>query len=44
MDEDRLFDTHGRGIVLAGAALEIRYLPPGNQVEVILPLANPPTI
>lgn len=39
MDEDRIFDSHGRGIVLAGAVLQIEYMPPGNKVRLRLPLA-----
>ncbi len=38
LDEDRLFHSHGRGVLLASAALELEYLPPGNRVRVVLPI------
>ncbi len=38
MDRDRLFDAHGRGVLLASAAFELEYLEPGNRVRVFLPL------
>ncbi|MEE8522775.1 MAG: response regulator, partial [Thermoanaerobaculia bacterium] len=37
LDEDRLFHSHGRGVLLASAVLDIEYLPPGNRVRVVLP-------
>lgn len=37
LDEERLFHSHGRGVLLATAALELEYLPPGNRVRVVLP-------
>ena len=40
LDLDRLFDSHGRGILLADAALDIRYVEPGNKVVIGLPLAR----
>lgn len=40
LDKARLFDAHGRGVMLASATLELRYTPPGNQVTVRLPLGN----
>jgi DNA-binding response OmpR family regulator len=40
LDKKRMFDSHGRGILMASATLDLRYIPPGNQVEVRLPLNN----
>jgi DNA-binding response OmpR family regulator len=40
MDEDRLLDSHGRGVLMATATLEVEYLPPGNQVRIRLPMTN----
>ena len=40
LEEDRLFDAHGRGVLLASAALELEYLPPGNRVRVRMPLES----
>ncbi len=37
-DRGRIFDTHGRGVLLASGLLEIEYLHPGNRVRVELPL------
>ncbi len=38
LDKKRMFDSHGRGILMASATLDLRYIPPGNRVEVRLPL------
>jgi DNA-binding response OmpR family regulator len=40
-DKERFLDPHGRGILLARAAVEVEYFEPGNQVRVTLPLAAP---
>jgi DNA-binding response OmpR family regulator len=40
-DQDRFLHPHGRGILLARAAVEVEYFEPGNQVRVTLPLADP---
>lgn len=37
IDPARLFDVHGRGVVIASATLDLEYVPPGNQVRVRLP-------
>ena len=37
-DESRAFDNHGRGIVIAGMAMQLEYLGKGNRVRVTLPL------
>jgi CheY-like chemotaxis protein len=37
-DQSRFFDAHGRGILLARAALDVEYFDPGNLVRVTLPL------
>jgi len=39
IDEDRLFDNHGRGIAIARSALNVEFIPPGNKVVVSIPLA-----
>ena len=39
-DQDRFLHPHGRGILLARAAVEVEYFEPGNQVRVTLPLAD----
>ncbi len=39
-EEDRLLDSHGRGILLANATLDVTYLPPGNRVKIRMPLAG----
>jgi DNA-binding response OmpR family regulator len=36
VDESRLFDSHGRGIVFANAALDLEYLGRGNEVRVTI--------
>jgi len=36
-DESRVFDTHGRGIALAGAVLCLEYLGDGSRVRVTVP-------
>jgi CheY-like chemotaxis protein len=38
-DKERFFHSHGRGILLARAALGVEYFDPGNLVRVTLPLA-----
>ena len=38
LDKSRLFDAHGRGILLASSTLNISYTPPGNRVSVSLPV------
>jgi CheY-like chemotaxis protein len=40
-DKDRVLHPHGRGILLARAAVEVEYFDPGNLVRVTLPLAEP---
>ena len=40
-DQARFLDQHGRGILLAKAAVDIEYFEPGNMVRVTLPLAEP---
>jgi DNA-binding response OmpR family regulator len=37
-DESRAFDNHGRGIVMAGMAMQLEYLGKGNRVHVTIPL------
>ncbi len=37
-DRGRIFDSHGRGVLLASGLLEIEYRPPGNRVRVELPV------
>ena len=38
VDPRRLFDAHGRGILLAGDALDLQYVDPGNEVRVSIEL------
>ncbi len=38
MDNDRILDPHGRGILMANIALKVEFLPPGNRVKINLPL------
>ena len=38
MDEERLLDLHGRGVLMACMTMEVEYMPPGNQVRVRLPV------
>ena len=38
MDDDRILDLHGRGILLANATLSIEYLAPGNKVRIQMPV------
>ena len=38
IDEDRLFDAHGRGVLVASTCLELEYIHPGNHVRVRLPI------
>jgi DNA-binding response OmpR family regulator len=38
IDELRVFDNHGRGIAIATAALDVRFLEKGNKVLVTIPL------
>ena len=40
IDEDRLFDAHGRGVLVATTCLELEYIQPGNHVRVRLPIAG----
>lgn len=40
-DKDRFLHPHGRGILLARAAIDVEYFDPGNMVRVTLPLAEP---
>jgi CheY-like chemotaxis protein len=40
-DKDRFLDPHGRGILLARAAVDVEYFEPGNLVRVTLPLVEP---
>ncbi|MEX0602411.1 MAG: hypothetical protein WD295_03660 [Bacteroidota bacterium] len=43
MDEQRVFDNHGRGIAIAASFLKIEFLNGGNTARVILPApAEPP--
>jgi DNA-binding response OmpR family regulator len=42
LDKSRIFDSHGRGILMARAAVEVRYLGVGNQVRVKVPWAPEP--
>ena len=37
IEVERLFDAHGRGVLVATSMLELDYVPPGNQVKVRLP-------
>ena len=38
LDRTRLFESHGRGILMANASLNIEYVPPGNRVVITLPM------
>jgi YesN/AraC family two-component response regulator len=40
VDPRRLFDAHGRGILLAGNALDLQYIDPGNEVRVSIELGS----
>lgn len=40
MTPDRMFDRHGRGVIIASNFLKLTYRPPGNHVEVEIPLAD----
>lgn len=40
LDKERMFHSHGRGILIAGANLELEYLEPGNRVRVKIPTAQ----
>jgi len=40
MDDDRLFDAHGRGVLMASTCLELEYIQPGNHVRVRLPIVD----
>ena len=42
VDPARLFDAHGRGIMVAGNALDLEYVEPGNQVRVSVRFASEP--
>lgn len=37
IDEARLFDLHGRGVLVASTTLDLEYVPPGNRVNIHLP-------
>ncbi len=37
IEVERLFDAHGRGVLVATSMLDLNYVPPGNQVKVRLP-------
>lgn len=39
MAPERIFDSHGRGVLMASTALKLRYVPPGNRVDATIPLA-----
>ncbi len=43
-DKSRLFDSHGRGILLASTLLTLDYIPPGNKVVVRIPTPMPGTV
>jgi len=34
VDPERLFDAHGRGILVAGSLLDVKFVDPGNEVHV----------
>jgi hypothetical protein len=34
LDEERLYDSHGRGILMANSLLDVEYIDPGNRVHV----------
>ena len=40
IDESRMYDNHGRGIVIARSALNVEFIRPGNKVIVTLPLEH----
>ncbi|GJM24505.1 MAG: hypothetical protein DHS20C16_09200 [Phycisphaerae bacterium] len=40
MDDERLFDAHGRGVLMASSCLELQYIEPGNEVRVNIPIAQ----
>jgi CheY-like chemotaxis protein len=40
IDADRLFDAHGRGVLVASTCLELEYIQPGNHVRVRLPIQD----
>ncbi len=37
IDKRRLFDLHGRGVLVASATLDLEFVPPGNLVKIRLP-------
>lgn len=37
LDHERMFHSHGRGILIAGANLELEYIKPGNRVRALIP-------
>ena len=41
MTPERMFDSHGRGVLIASNSLELSYVPPGNRVDVTIPLVTP---
>jgi len=45
VDPERLFDAHGRGVMIANGTLDLEYIDPGNQVLASVPLVDPgPTL
>lgn len=40
IDESRMYDNHGRGIVIARSALNLEFVRPGNKVIVRIPLVH----
>jgi DNA-binding response OmpR family regulator len=40
VDPRRLFDAHGRGILVAGNLLDLEYIDPGNDVHISIPLKS----
>ncbi len=38
IDEERLFHSHGRGVLMASATLDLEYVAPGNKVAIRLPV------
>lgn len=39
-DPERLFHSHGRGVLLARAVLDVEYIYPGNKVKVVVPIGD----
>lgn len=40
MSPDRMFDSHGRGVLLANGVLQLEYIAPGNRIEVTIPIED----